>query len=142
MITRPAKFASSQGLLLVEAVLSAVVIAVGLVFISRGLANQLKTLQRLEQYDGLLSLAREKLLELETDALTTHTLPPAKSGTCEAPFADYRWTITTKAYDLLKDPSDQPLAREIILSIRQGAGRTSVRLSALWPIEWIPSEWR
>ena len=60
---RPAKSSSRRGLLLVEAVLAAVVIAVGLVFISRGLAGQLRALRTVEEYDTLLSLGHGKLLE-------------------------------------------------------------------------------
>ena len=65
----PAKRASRRGLLLVEAVLSAVVIGVGLSFITRGLASQLRALRSVEEYDTLLSLARSTLQELEANGL-------------------------------------------------------------------------
>ncbi len=89
---RPGRRASQQGLLLVEAVLSAVVIAVGLVFISRSLGGQLRALSTVEAYDTLLLLAQSKLAELEGWGLKQQPIPSQQlRGSFGEPYGGYRW---------------------------------------------------
>src|SRR3990167_686485 len=78
------RFANNRGFLLVEATLTAVVIGVGLVFISRGLATNVKQLSTLQQYDRLLQLADTTLTELETQAQQAPPLT-ARAGEYESP---------------------------------------------------------
>lgn len=149
---------SRKGLLLVEAVLSAVIIASGLVFISRGLGSQLRALQRVEESETLLSLARGRLLELEAEGLVSGGEPIAeadKSGAFPEPYGAYQWEIRVDtpqgviaATEDLMDPATQePAARRVTVAVRRsqeaGRDRTSptVTLSAIWPAAWIPDEW-
>ena len=77
---RPAKWYSRQGLLLVEAVLSAVIMAAVLVFISRGLGGQLRALRTLQDYDALCALAESTLERWEAERTIvqfTSSLGPA-----------------------------------------------------------------
>ncbi len=137
-MARQAKYASQQGLLLVEAVLSAVVIATGLVFISRGLGGQLQALRRLEETDTLLRLARGKLTELEA-ALVAQRLPPDRTGSFERPDEGYRWTVTAT-----RRPGEpgEPLVAEVALTVaRESSASPGMTLVAAWPEEWLPSEW-
>lgn len=161
-----ARRSSPRGLLLVEAVLSAVVIAVGLVFISRGLANQLKAMETVAAYDRLLTLARRKWLELEAERLSglqvNEERPRGSFGSVEEqdPDSAFQWEIRASRRPVLGvDSKDEPLVSEVTLTISRlpdlpqaegGAGGSAgdpdrrgpvVIQSAVWPIHWVPPEW-
>ena len=133
----PAKLTSPLGLLLVEAILSSIAIAVGLVFISRGLSSQLKALRTVEEYETLLSLAGRKLTEFETQ----RSLPANLTGTFQDPFEAYGWTATATLRDGPDDPQDQagnPLIGDLIVAVQRDTPPSSaVRLRAVWPREWL-----
>lgn len=147
---RTARRSQARGLLLAEAVFAASVIAGGLVYISRGLASQLKALRKLEQYSALGPLAESKLLELE--AARSLGSPPSQepsSGSVDA--ADgptYQWTITARARaDLDVDSQGRPLYGEVALSVQRldepGLDAEALHrdLFVVWPMEWIPANW-
>ena len=137
---RPAKCSSQQGFLLVEAVLSAVVIAVGLTFVSRGLSNQLRALHTVGEYDTLLSLARGKLLELEGARLFRAPSSEAqRDGVFGEPHQAYRWTVTAT---LRKEENGEAPTSSVVLTVQRNQGPSSlVRLSALWPTDEVPQAW-
>jgi hypothetical protein len=160
---RRATWSSQRGLLLLEAGLSAVVIAVGLVFISRGLTNQLGALRAVGEYETLLSLAHGKLSELEAKRLEFEGIPPPPGGS-EGSFetsgdassgSEYQWTVSAaRREDLDVDAQGQPLFSEVTLTVRRlsaepvggaPAGDASrspvVVVSAIWPAAWVPAEW-
>ncbi len=134
---RPAKRASRRGLLLVEAVLSAVVIGVGLSFITRGMANQLKALRAVEEYDTLLGLSRSAMQELEA----RHVVPANRSGRFEPPYEGYGWSLTATPRDgpnELIGQNGQPLTSTVVLTVqRQDRPSSSLQLTAVWPVVWI-----
>ena len=148
---RPATSPSQRGLLLVEAGLCAVVIAVGLVFISRGLANQLKALRTVDEYETLLSLAHGKLSELEAQRLAGIPQPPGRpEGSFEmadeaSSTSEYQWSVAAvRREDLDVDKEGRPIFSHITLTVRrEGDDRRSsaVSLSAIWPTAWVPAEW-
>ncbi len=141
-IRRPAMLKSRQGLLLVEAVLSAVVIAVGLVLISRGLSSQLRALHSLEEYDILLPLAQGKLLEFESKLLANRPLQTEEqSGTFSEPFEQYQWSIASPGEVL--DTQGDVIAKRLVLSVERRDQKSAVvSLTALWPPEeWVPDTW-
>jgi hypothetical protein len=128
--------------LLVEAILSAVVIAVGLVFVSRGLSSQLKALRTVEEYEVLRSLAHGKLLELEGQRLSGSPPPLDPTGTFEEPYQAYRWTITARPRDDVTDQDGNPLASAVTVTVQQDNRPSSVvRLSAIWPMDWVVPAW-
>lgn len=138
---RPATLSSRRGLLLVEAVLSAVIIAAGLAFISRGLGSQLQALHRVEDYDTLLTLAHNKLLELEGEQLGGPRRPSSLSGTFSAPYQEYRWAVTAETRqgpDDLMDHEERPLTSDVTLLVsRSGTTSAALQLHAVWPSEWL-----
>jgi len=145
---RRVRWRSQRGVLLVEAVLSAIVIAAGLVFITQSFGHQLKALRSVEAYDRLVSLARNHLLDLEAQGLFfDRTLPPAREGIFEGAegegsSARYRWEIRATVPDALRDEADEPFAGEVRLMVRPDrAPSEAVVVRAVWPIEWIPPEW-
>ena len=148
---RRAKCSSRRGLLLIEAVLSAVVIAAGLVFITRGLASQLKALRTVEEREVLLSLAHRKLDELEAQRLAgLQSTEGPPEGLFEMPdgkpaAVDYQWMVhATLREDLEADAEGQPLFSEVTLIVRHGSGEqgsSAVTLSAIWPTTWVPQAW-
>lgn len=135
---------SQRGLLLVEAILSAVVIGVGLVFVTRGLASHLKALRAVEEYDTLLSLAQTKLLELEAERQFRATSTPQSEGEfdtsqqtrpCPAP----RWKVAAKQQEA-EETKTAP--SEITLRVWCGERpSTSITVSAVWPTELVPASW-
>ena len=138
---RPARRRSQRGLLLVEAVLSAVVIAAGLVFVTRGLGGQLRALEAVSSYEVLSALAHDQLGELEARVLASTPVPPLPAeGSFAAPYAVYRWSVRTAARE--PDETTQELLDDVILTVWDSAdtGR-SVTLSAVWPVERVPEGW-
>lgn len=135
---RPATWCSCQGLLLIEATLAAVVIAVGLAFISRGFANQMSAIRAVETHDTLLALAQGKLLELEAEALAGRPLPEDRSGAFDAPHEDCRWTLTARPRADLTDQDGAPLASDVALTVARDQARgTSLTIGAVWLQEWL-----
>ena len=140
------KFSSHRGLLLVEAVLSAVVIATGLIFISRGLGSQLNALRKIEEYDTLTSLAHGKLLELEGKMLFHHLLPVDRRGNFTEPYATYQWEVTAALREDATQAADEsPMTAEVVVTVQRqdltDRAAAAVRIRAVWPMDWVPPEW-
>lgn len=135
---RPAKWRSPRGLLLVEAALSAVVIAVGLVFITRSFSSQLRALAAIEEYATLTHVAHGTLLELERDVQVGVPPSRAREGTFDAPYTAYRWTLS--ASPLSED--DPPFPRSLVrLSVERDSPPASLEVQAVWPADLVPSKW-
>ena len=135
----PAVWRSQQGLLLVEAVLSAVIIAVGLVFISRGLSSQLNAIRTIQEHHTLLSLAQGKLVELESEASSGRPLPTTLSGGFDEPYGEYRWSAATAARDEFKDQVGRSLLSDVLVTVAHDRPpAASVQLGAIWLKDWLP----
>ena len=143
---RPAAFTSaardSRGLLLVEAVLAAAVIAVGLVLITRGLSGQLQALRSLEDHERLLALAHGKLLELESVRGLERSIGLEPRGRFPEPDADMAWTVTATPRSVADgEPADQ--LSDIRLSVTHAEmPSVSTQLSEVWRAEDVPEPWR
>lgn len=134
-----AKSHSSQGLLLVEAVLSAVVVAVALAFISRGLTSQLQTLSRIESYHTVLGLADGKLMELEGVLLPSSLPMTFTGGTFADPYQQYRWRLARDPRTDLVDEAGVSLVSDVTILVEHvDVPSKSIRLGAIWPGEWVP----
>lgn len=127
-----------QGLLLVEAVLAAVVIATGLVFISRGLGGQLRALRFVEQYDDLLPIAEGKLNELEAWGLRWEGIPSTQQEGSFKEAPSCRWRMSASARSAA---SDAPTLSDVTLKVWCGEenGSRQTVLRAVWPAAWIES---
>ena len=138
---RLARWRSQQGLLLLEAILSAVVIAVGLVMISRAIGSQLNVVRRMEAYDTLLVLADNKLQELDAAHLMADQAPK-EDRTGEFTAKPYAWEISAINREDL-DPEKKLEIAEIRVKVRRGsaANAESVTLTELWPRSWVPETW-
>ena len=126
----PAKRSSQRGFLLVEAILSAIVIAVGVAAIGRGLSSQLTTLRSLQNYDVAADGAQSKLTTLEGKLVSRQLIPQDEQELS---------SITDGPSD-----EDHPL-RTTRITMMSDAGTLSprsIRLSVLWPEAWLPQEWR
>ena len=111
--------------------LSAVVIAVGLAFITRALGSQLKALQRVEEYAVLRDLAQQALRTMEVD-LQAGKLPRGPhEGSFGEPYQDYQWKFSTTE---LEDP-DLPLEMSrVTLSVtRSDPPGPTYSVQAIWP---------
>ena len=136
---RPA--ASSSGLLLVEAVLSAVVIATGLVFITRGLSGQLRALRSIEEQTVVRALAQRTLLELEITRLLDHPAAAEASGRYAAPFEGYGWTMTATPLDESRHTMPPTALSDVTVTVqRVEGGSGAARLVSVWQSEWTAPE--
>lgn len=136
----PAKLRfSRQGLLLVEAILAAVVIATALVFVSRSLGGQLNTVRSLEQYQVLSLLAQSKLDELQGMAAAQIPLGAADlDGTFDAPYDNYRWEVETRPRQDVTTPEGASAASDVSVTVSRIEGRPgSFTLHAVWLAEWL-----
>lgn len=113
------------------------VLAVGLVFIARGLGNSLKTLSALEQSETLRQLAESQFAELETHAQQGQ--PLARTGSCASPQAGCRWTLQDVEAPSPDIPEDlRPSVRLVTLIVSsERPGGSEVRLQTIWPTEWL-----
>src|SRR3989338_101607 len=135
----PARSRLPRGFLLVEAVLAAVVIAVGLVFVRRGFSSHVRALRAAEEYDTLTALARGKLLELEASRIFEPDTSSAEgAGVFEAPGAAYEWRVVAT----LREEDGQPPTSRLELSVRRATPpRHQVRLFTVWPTDEVPPGW-
>ena len=132
---RPDRLASSQGFLLLEAVLSAVVIGLGLSLITRALGGQLGAVRRVEEAETTLTLARGKLLEWE--ALQLAGLRPAgEAGSFEPPWDAYDWQLQFAPSAATGDGSGSLLVRAVMTTARREPPGFATSLSAVWPSTW------
>ncbi|MBI4004212.1 MAG: hypothetical protein HY353_04240 [Candidatus Omnitrophica bacterium] len=118
-------------MLLVEAVLSAVVIAVGLTFITRALGSQLKALQRVEEYAVLVDLAQQALRTMEVDLQAGKSPRGPHEGSFGDPYQDYQWKLSATE---LEDP-DLPLeVSRVTLSVARSDHPTATySVQTVWP---------
>ena len=130
---------SQRGLLLVEAILSAIIVAVGLVFVSRALSSELKALQVVEESAAVSSVASNMLREL--DGLVQIGQAPAtkREGTFDSPNAGYRWVLSAGPLDTGEPEPRYGIVRLTIRRVRDDAVVTMMR--ALWPMAFVPTEW-
>lgn len=128
-----------RGVLLVEAMLSAVVIAVGLTFITRALGSQLKALQRVEEYAILRNLAQQALRTMEVD-LQAGNPPrdPHDDGFFGEPYEDYQWKLsTTELKD--QDPVPPLAVSRVTLSVqRTEPPAATYSVQTVWPESLVP----
>ena len=134
---RPVTCGSRQGLLLVEAVLAAVVIAVGLVFISRGLSSQLRAVRTIDEQQTLLALAQDTLVGLESRLAAGQTLASSLEGGFEAPYESYRWSVMVEPRSDQTDALGSPLAGDVFVTVQRERPPAAVTLGAVWPKEWL-----
>src|SRR3989338_1306858 len=128
-----------RGVLLVEAALSAVVIAVGLTFITRALGSQLKALQRVEEYAVLRDVAQQALRTMEVDVQAGKPPRGPQDGFFDAPYQTYQWALSATALDDRDLPFEMS---RVTLSVHR-ADRSSATYSvqAVWPTSVVPPEW-
>lgn len=140
---RRAKWLFARGVLLVEAALSAVVIGVGLVFISQGLSNQLKALSSVESSAVLSSLAERCLLELDAERASGVPLSPSPMGRFASPDESYEWTLHAVPRVDVVDKAGQPLMSHVTCAVRKEGQRRPVELrrSIIWRTSWVPATW-
>lgn len=130
--------ANRRGLLLVEAVLCAAVIGLGLVFISRSFSGYLRALKTMENTDVLVSLARSTLAELEAGRTAAQPTSIPREGTFESPHEAYGWTLAATPQGAIGELSVSRV--DAAVHPAEGGG-PQLRLSALWPQGWVPDSW-
>ena len=134
-----AKGRSRQGFLLVEAVLSAVVIAVGLVFVSRALASEVKALRTVEEAAVVAWLAQNLMRELEGQVQDGRAPSRERRGTFDAPNAGYQWALSAVA---INAGDEEPSRGVVTLVIRRTGTQANVTaMRAVWPLDYIPGDW-
>ena len=129
-----------QAFLLVEATLTTVIIAVALVFISRGMAGSLTTLSRLRDHDRMLRLAKSQLSQLELDAQRAG-VPAQQEADFASPDEAYHWRVTSEPASLGAGELPPEAFRLVNILVRRADGRgASVQVTTAWPSSWLVSE--
>ncbi len=137
---RHPKCFTQRGLLLVEAILCAVVIAVGLVAVTRGLSSQLSAARGIEDRDRMLALARNVLAEQERRLWSGSPIGSGPETAFDDPDADYAWTIRAVPLESAGEGAIEVSRVEVSVKRRKGSG-APVRLWTLWPSSKVPAEW-
>lgn len=126
-----------RGFLLVEAMLTALVIAVGLVFISRGVGGSLKALASLQEYDRLIRVAESRLHELESLAQLQQAVE-VRDGAFEPPDERYGWSITVEPFPVA-ELADGALCLVTLRVSPLDDPHPMVRVQTVWPSTWTAS---
>lgn len=125
-----------RGFLLAEALLTLVVVATGLVFVSRGLSTSLHAVRRLTETARLLRLTETTLRTQEMLAYTTGVAP--STAVFASPDEAYRWAL---AAEPLTSPLDATMTTPLAVvrcTVHPAAGeRPALSLTSLWPAEWV-----
>lgn len=137
-MSRPARCGWDAGFLLVEAAVTALLLGVGLLFISRNLSGTLKALESVKQRGTLTLLAESAMAELETKVRQGQDIP--RTEHFAKPYEAYEWLLTVEPVDLplvgLPTEQEKPFS-EITLEVRRGERGQMVRLVMLWPTAWL-----
>jgi len=123
----------------VEAGLSAVVIAVGLVFITRALGSQLKALQRVEEYAVLTDLAQHALRTMDVDVQAGKPSRGPQDGSFDEPYQAYQWALSATALDDRDLPFE--MSRVTLSVQRTDRPASTFSVHAIWPTALVPQEW-
>ena len=128
-----------RGFLLLEAILSAVVIATGLVLISRSLSSQLNALHVMDQYEELLPHAQRQWLEWEALRLatTTKAADPRESLVAGT---KVHWHVTAHQRPQEEDVSDESFS-DIHVMVNGDERERSLTMDAVWPSAWTSELW-
>ena len=122
-----------------EAVLSAVVIAVGLAFITRALGSQLNALQRVEEYAVLAELAQQAMRTHEAQVQAGRPPRGPREGAFHEPYAAYEWTLSAAELDDLD--LAVPASRVTLSVFRADRPASRYAVQAVWPTSLVPPEW-
>ena len=129
-------FEDKKGLLIVEAILATVVIAVGLSWTLRSLSNQLKALRTIDSSSTFIRVADAIFMEVESDVREGRSSRLAAEGVVEDSPIFYRWSFATQ-------PTADSDITQVVLTVSSAQGHLASRtLRELWPSSWIPSEWK
>ena len=131
---RPAR---RSGFLLVEAMMAAVAIGVGLVAISQGIGASLQALTRLEERQRAWQLAESIARQLEAEARYA-PVPAQRSEPCAPPDSAYAWTyVATPVTGAAAASFVEPVVFVTIVVHRADDEHGQVRLTTLWPASWV-----
>jgi hypothetical protein len=128
---------NKKAFLLIEASLSAVVIAVGLIFISRGISNSLYSLSRIRETDAAIRVAESALIQQEM-----YLQVAGKLSLNEPSFKSDLEGFGVKESDEKISLSDYGFGdesfRAVELAMREEKRESSLlRLWVVWPDEWF-----
>jgi hypothetical protein len=120
-------------------VLAAVVIATGLVFVSRSLGGQLNAVRSIEQYQLLTTLTQGKLDELQARVLAGLPLTAEdRRDSFQAPYENYRWELESRPRGDVLGPEGTSVASDVTLTVSRIDGRpASFTLETVWLTEWL-----
>ncbi len=132
-----------DGFLLVEAALTAAVLAIGLIAITQGIGSSLRSLATIQRYEIFLRLAESKLAEFEVQAPQyAQATPPQKlprSGLFDGSYNAYQWKLSEAPISSPNIPTAvSDAVRLVTLAVSpKDSGQPQVRLQTIWPIEWL-----
>ncbi len=126
-----------DGFLLVEAALTAAVLAIGLIAITQGIGSSLRSLAAIQRYETLLRLAESQLAELEVQAQGSQKHPA--NGPWQPLGNTSQWKLSQEKLSSPNIPQAvSDAVRLVTLTVSpQDAEQPHVSLQTIWPKEWI-----
>jgi hypothetical protein len=118
----------------------AVVIATGLVAISRGLSNQLHASRMIDERQRMLLLAESVLAEQQCQLFSGIPVAAGQPTVFPQPDEAYQWVMHAQALEGTGD-EELPLCRLDATITREDGRGQQVRLWTVWPASRIPPEW-
>ena len=125
-----------QGFLLIEAMLAALAIAVGLVGISGAIGASVRALTRLQQADRRLRLAAMALDQAAIEAQRLRVAAP-HAGVFDPPDEDYRWALTVTPARATINGDGVAVSAATLTVSRIDDDRQATRLATVWPDDWM-----
>ena len=116
------------------------IVAVGLVYISRSFSNSLKGIQSVESYALLEQLAQSVWMDIEVDILEGSTIRWESQGRFEPPYEAFQWLLEQAP---VSGESDAAVEKAIItLKIsRVDENGSALTQYAVLPAAVIPEQW-
>jgi type II secretory pathway pseudopilin PulG len=141
-----------RGVLLVEASLTAAILGISLVLITRSLSSGLRALDQARRTEATLAFAQRMLRELELDAESSRRFQAEREAGTQPPSAaggyQFEWQVSVEPYagpdELLNPPVTDPLpVARLILTVTERSRRVPVKVSltTLMLREWVPETW-
>ena len=88
---------SDKGFTLIEVLLAVSILAIGIIGVLRAYATSVNALEVGQENIDAVCLLKEKMSEIEQDALKQKgVLPETSTGEFEGNFADYKWELDIK----------------------------------------------
>ena len=134
---------SSPGLLLFEAAVTVVIVAVALVFLTQSFGAGLRAMGQARRYAVALRVAEQELGRLELEGEINRRLPTDRSGDAKTSQGTFTWRAEVSPFSAPHEQLQDPARALDRLTVRveesQGEAPVRISLTTLVPRVWSAS---